>query len=222
MAKIPGLAIATVLSALGAGVLAKAASGKKPSTTTRRDAPPGAVQPGMPAVLAERIARAILTQDPVELERVATEVERAGYGAEAQRLRVLAAELRRQRTGEPLPDVSIMPVPDLPTRQPGDASLALRTRAATALMEHLRGTRRYKEDRAKVKAFQALMGLKDDGLYGAKTALAAASVGVIPVKPFYWSKTSAKADQSSYRKRLTEYAAADPARSGQWLEAAQV
>jgi hypothetical protein len=231
MARIPTAAVlSAVLTMFTAGAVAAAAAAKRKKAAAElpagppiaEKAPPAAVSKTMPAVLAEKVARAVITQDPEQLEAVAKECERAGYSAEAERLRVLAQELRARARGEPPPELTIPEVP-VPGAKPGaDAALALKVRQANALMDHLRSTRKYKEDRKKVTAFQALMDLKQDGLYGSTTALSSASLGVIPVKPFYWKKGTEKADKKAYRAEIMKLAQNDPARFDAWSEAAQV
>ncbi|MDD5544383.1 MAG: hypothetical protein PHX83_14535 [Acidobacteriia bacterium] len=84
----------------------------------------------------------------------------------------------------------------------------------------------YSEDASLVKAFQAQESLSPvDGLYGPGTAQRLAEdYGIIPTKPYYWSKDKNKipAQKSTYRAALTALSVKDPLRAAQWLAAANV
>jgi hypothetical protein len=75
---------------------------------------------------------------------------------------------------------------------------------------------RYKEDRAKVKALQTRMGAFADGMYGKGSATIIMQNGLVPVAPYYWSKTTATADKSAFMALVKNYAAADPQRATEW------
>lgn len=116
-----------------------------------------------------------------------------------------------------------IPVPATPVATPASpfpggshATLAQTT------AQHLSQRTRYMEDRALVKRFQRAEGLVTDGLYGVKTAQALAKYGLIPPKPFYFSRTQAAQQKRDYAGILTQYALRDPARSAQWLGASRV
>lgn len=185
-------------------------------------APPKTMSPE----LIEEMAQAVLSQNPDRIDAVAVKLEKAGFASEATRLRVLAAELRKQQGKPAKPPTDKFGIPmEIPTVKKvpaADAAMAIRVKAATDLKMHLASTRRYKEDRKKVAAFQALMQLNQDRLYGPGTALASAGLGVIPVKPFYWPKKDTQASKKNYRTKILAYGQADPARYEQWAEAAQV
>lgn len=97
---------------------------------------------------------------------------------------------------------------------------------ANQMNMNLAGSAKYKENQSLVKAFQAQSGISPaDGLYGPGTALKLAQdYGIIPTKPFYWSKTTSKVpgQKSDYRAALTALSVKDPLRAAQWLAAAQV
>lgn len=60
-----------------------------------------------------------------------------------------------------------------------------------------------------------------DGLYGPGSAiLLAEQFGMVPPNPKYWP-TNPAPSLAAYKRRLTALAAADPARSTEWLQAAQ-
>lgn len=91
---------------------------------------------------------------------------------------------------------------------------------------NLASSAKYKENTALVKAFQSQSGISPaDGLYGPGSATKLAQdYGIIPTKPFYWSKTTSKVpgQKSEYRAALTALSLKDPLRAAQWLAAAQV
>lgn len=238
MAKFPiGPALGAAVAMLTGAVALTAAKKKKeperaPGVTPPVTAPPVPIPPvvapdaGMPSALREEMAQALLSQNPDRIDAVAAKLERAGYASDATRLRVVAAELRKQQGKKPKAPPGAfgipMEIPDIKKVPPQDAALAIRVKAAGDLMAHLKTTKRYKEDRKRVAAFQALMQLKQDRLYGPGTALAAAGIGVIPVKPFYWPRGKEKAAKANYRTKLLGIGQADAARYEQWAEAARV
>lgn len=118
-------------------------------------------------------------------------------------------------SGQESPPVPIPPASPLPPSDPLKA-------AAEGLNNHLAGKAKYQEDQKRVKAFQTLVGVKADGLYGPGTALKVAEQGVIPVKPLYWPKTGEAAAKQSYSVAILQKAAADPARAAAWTAAANV
>ena len=94
--------------------------------------------------------------------------------------------------------------------------------AAQRLAPHLQGTKKYQEDRAQVRAFQALVGLKQDGLYGANTAYAIADRGVLPPKPFYWPKKGTVAAKQKWSQEMFRRSVQDPKRAAEWQALAKV
>ncbi len=110
--------------------------------------------------------------------------------------------------------------------------LARRKAVAAALDAHLDALvakwglpgARNKEDKAQVTAYQRQEGLTADGLYGVGTGLSLIKYGLIPSKPFYFSKDPKKTAEAKARwlKTITDMAASDPARSAQWLAVADV
>lgn len=64
---------------------------------------------------------------------------------------------------------------------------------------------------------------KADGKYGPKSALQLARhYGIVPPKPFYWSKTNWHADKLAYRAEMAKLAGVDPQRADEWLNAGKV
>lgn len=83
---------------------------------------------------------------------------------------------------------------------------------------------RYKEDKDKVKAWQAATGQSAiDGKYGVSGALIIAESGIPPVRPFYYSSTASKAaaDKKRFKARMLELYALHPTQP-LWLEASKV
>lgn len=110
-------------------------------------------------------------------------------------------------------------VPPLPPGGPTNALVSL----ASALVNHLSSVQKYKENRALVTQFQtAYGGLKIDGMYGPKTALAICKLGFVPPKPFYWAAKTSAQDKAEYLAEMARYAAADPKRAAEWAEAMNI
>lgn len=84
----------------------------------------------------------------------------------------------------------------------------------------------YTEDTALVKQFQSQESLSPvDGLYGPGTATRLAQqYGIVPTKPYYWSKTASKvpAQKAEYRAAMLALATRDPGRAADWQAAANV
>lgn len=80
----------------------------------------------------------------------------------------------------------------------------------TSYLESLSAARdhsgRNKEDKKKVGGFQKEMGLGADGVYGPGTAKAIASLGVVPVPPYYWTKSKWQAQKADYKAHIANMA----------------
>lgn len=123
---------------------------------------------------------------------------------------------------QPLELMSSTPLPGIvPHMDPlPDVNPARALAARTCVM--LFNTRPGAEDRELVEQFQALTGAKETGLYTAGTALKFVQFGLVPPKPFYWSKKGASRSKRQYRDILLAKAAQDPARHDEWAAAALV
>ena len=84
--------------------------------------------------------------------------------------------------------------------------------------------RRGYEDKELVKSFQRATGATADGLYGPGTGGKVAALGVVPSRPFYFSRYADKArrDKIAWTESMKGFAAADPARGAAWLAAGEV
>lgn len=116
-----------------------------------------------------------------------------------------------------------------PPEPPPDPVMSARAQLAQQMTANLKQNggapaNRYKEDRELVKRYQAQEGLTIDGLYGVGTGLTVVKYGIVPARPYYFSKDSAKTlrDKAEWKRVMQEMAGADPARSDQWLAAANV
>src|SRR5262249_47343398 len=118
------------------------------------------------------------------------------------------------RSSSPLPGI----VPMMAPTSNVDPRRALAARTASMLFHSKDqiGT----EDRELVRKFQETENVKATGMYGPSTALALIKYGLVPPKPFYWSKQGAKRAKHNYRTILLAKAAADPQRSDEWAVAA--
>jgi hypothetical protein len=94
---------------------------------------------------------------------------------------------------------------------------------AAALNTHLLARGRYREDQSMVKAFQAENELTADGKYGVSAALVLSErYGLIPARPFYFSKKTALADKAKFKAAMLEHAAKDPDNAAGWIAASKV
>lgn len=145
----------------------------------------------------ELIAAAIASGDPKRMRALASQLMSEGYTIQAAQLETTAAQYEGNR-GSSVKD------------------------AALAMVANLRGSAKYKENRALVSAYQKAAGsLKVDGLYGPVTALSLADrLSIVPPCPIYWKKETAKQDKDKYTARMLEYAAHDTARFQAWKDAA--
>ena len=85
----------------------------------------------------------------------------------------------------------------------------------------LANAKRYKEDRTMVRNFQKAEGLKDDGLYGPKTALEIADYGVVPPNPYYWPKSNWVQAKKDYQAGLRDAGSRFPELRAEFETAAQ-
>lgn len=96
---------------------------------------------------------------------------------------------------------------------------------AQRMAANLAAKKPWAEDQALVKKFQTQEGLKADGLYGPGTATRLGQqYGIIPPKPYYWSKNTSLVPQqkAEYRAAMTALSVKDPVRATQWLAAGNV
>lgn len=69
---------------------------------------------------------------------------------------------------------------------------------------------RYKEDKAKVGRAQSAMGISADGSYGPGTASAVGRLGVVPIPPFYWTKSKWQQQKKDYKALIASLAGQFP------------
>jgi len=69
---------------------------------------------------------------------------------------------------------------------------------------------RFKENKAKVGRLQAKIGVSADGSYGPGTASAVGRLGVVPVPPFYWTKSKWQAQKRDYKNLIASLAGQFP------------
>ena len=199
--------------------------------------------------IARRIAETLKTGSARAMEDLAAELDRRGQTTAAAEMRdaaravmrsraeetaaeaaataaALAREVARRatreatRATEPEPERRpLAKAPEDPTRQ-----LALR------LTDYLwpgplsGPVRRNKEDRSLVKRFQRRAGLADDGMYGVKSGLAVAELGIVPARPFYFSrnKTRNRKLKRAWTEAMNRYADRDEPRAREWRSAGEV
>lgn len=122
-----------------------------------------------------------------------------------------------------LPPVVAVPSPvPLPGGVPVTAESQARRATALAMVTNLKNTSKYQESKGLVRAFQEQEGLKADGLYGPKTALQVATYGIVPPRPRYWAKKTAKVDKDTYAAKMVQYSVKDPVQAADWLNASRV
>jgi len=116
---------------------------------------------------------------------------------------------------------------------PGAGTIPLKQQAADLAL-YLGTTKRFKEDKAKVRAFQVANLAEEqksqailnkpgqaatDGLYGTTTALTLARVyGIVPPAPFYYP-TNPTPTYKAYQAQMAKFAVADPQRADEWNHA---
>jgi hypothetical protein len=87
-------------------------------------------------------------------------------------------------TTAPEPEPTPAPVPVSPPAGPSQERLTL----AAKLAENLAGKPKGKENKALVSAYEKMVGLPSDDMYGPKVGYALATDGIVPPSPMYWPK----------------------------------
>jgi hypothetical protein len=220
------------------------ASKPKPKPTNSASKPHAANEVP-PADVLQRITAALATNDPKQIRAVAAQLRKEGWVYQADQLMAAAATLEQaqaivpilpptaQETGVPagtvvFPDVApaVQPpalnLPSAPAVQPSsDASDG--QGLAIEVQRMLTSSTPYHEDRALVKRWQLAEGVKaPDGMYGPNAAKLAMKYGLVPVKPFYWSKTSAAQQKQQWKALMNSRAKKDPSRAAEWQAAGRV
>lgn len=174
--------------------------------------------------VARAIARAIASGSAVRMRALANELEAAGGPEAAAELRAAAAEIEQiQAAADRIaPIVATTAAAELPV-EPIERTIA------QILTRHLwpgplSGVRRYAENRDLVTKFQRSSGLTTDGMYGVGTGLAVAGLGLVPARPYYFSRDAAKAraQKALWARSMLAHAATDPQRAPLWRQAAEV
>jgi hypothetical protein len=187
--------------------------------------------------------------DTAALMQIANDMQAAGFTDAAAGLRNVALAFQQlsaggsKSPGQPVvapsaslpnpPIVAVPPfVPALPTfgaspvplssGVPASSLSDQRMQIAQAMAVDLRNSSKYKENQILVTRFQDQEGLKADGKYGPKTALALAALGVIPPRPRYWAKKTVQQDKKDYAGEMLTRAATDPSRAADWQAASKV
>jgi hypothetical protein len=197
-----------------------------------------------------RIGAALSAGDADGLMAIANEMQAAGLTSEAEALRTVALNLKQMGAlsgagvkvppvspGQPvvtpsqsLPNPPLVVVPPVvsPSSVPLPAGVSVssdearRLQVAQAMAVDLRNTSRYKENQSLVRRFQEQEGLVVDGKYGPKSALALASLGIIPPRPRYWTRKTVQADKKAYAAEMLSRAATDLPRQADWTAASKV
>jgi hypothetical protein len=123
-----------------------------------------------------------------------------------------AAQAQQTATGG-----SSTPATHVPATNPA-AVTDPKVSAAEGLTNHLKSSGRYREDKERVKAFQRMVGIAADGQYGVSCAIAIGQLGVIPAKPFYYSRNPAttRTMKNRWSAFCSDKVLSDPARADQW------
>jgi len=131
------------------------------------------------------------------------------------------------------PPITVLPEVVVSAQGPTQSQRLLAGKTALMLSKSSKG----REDKPLVGAFQSqeLMAghgpggafgdvpSKADELYGPKTALQLARhYGIVPPKPFYWSKNDWLNQKKNYRAEMQRFAAVDPQRADEWTNAGKV
>lgn len=190
---------------------------------------PAQAQPGKPAPVAKPDPVVVQTPGVVQQAQAASKPAIAKLPPALQKAAsdaLAAAAAAAKQAQQTALGASSAPATPVPTAPPSVQSKAPDPRAIAAegLASYLKSTSRYKEDRSRVRAFQQLVGQKPDGLYGVGTGLEIARQGVVPARPYYYSKNKTKAasDKRAWKAAMASYAAKDPSRRVQWDAAAAV
>ena len=157
-------------------------------------------------LLAEAMLAEGLREEAITLQAVAEQwrEDAAALNTEARGETITAADV--QAAEPPPPQIVANPARD----------------AAVALADYLRPLSPWKEDREKVAALQAEIGVSADGKYGPQTAMAIAAHGIVPPAPFYWpGAPNTQAAIENYKAYLLQKAADDPTNAAAWQKAAE-
>jgi len=190
------------------------------------------------------IASAVKTQSPTVLRELAAKMQAAGMKEGAADLLELAAKLEKPPTpaGQAPPTLAkppttatkpkpkpttkppttkppttapVLPKPT-PTPTPKPTADGAKRQQAGTLKSHLATAVRYKEDRTKVAAYQKANSLLNDGMYGPGTARSFWTIyKIVPVNPYYWSKSTASKDMAAYQAFLDTIKADSPSKAAE-------
>jgi len=119
----------------------------------------------------------------------------------------------------PAPVVQSQPV-SMPVDIPPESPARTAARELTAYLTSIGGLAgRFKEDRKKVAAYLAALGVPDStGMYGRQGAGAIMQNGYVPVVPYYWPTTGIAKAKSDFSNLVKSFAAADPQRELSWTK----
>lgn len=200
--------------------------------------PQNAAGTDWPAFINGQIMQAATSTSPAVLEAAAANIESrlSQMPPDAQILARQAIQaLRNQAQGlrnpppVTVPTPIIQPAPPVPAVPP---QVSAQAQLAQRLADQLRFAGngppplRYQpgEPRQLVKEYQIQEGLTSDGMYGVGTGLTMTKYGVVPARPYYFSRDTAKTarDKAEWKRVMNAMAAQDPARRAQWIAAANV
>jgi peptidoglycan hydrolase-like protein with peptidoglycan-binding domain len=171
----------------------------------------------LPPALVDAVTNAIASRDPGVMRAVALKLEQLGYSQTAADLRRTAEEVAAEKDiNRTLTSVGAQPVQTVAPGTPASAAQTL----ASKLALNLQTTAPGRENKALVTEFQSAEGLAADGKYGVKTALALVKYGIVPPVPRVWPKGQEGVARAGFAAALRAQAATDPARSEEWLQAA--
>lgn len=180
------------------------------------------LNPSLKSVLAELIgqlqrAKQPPTESPGQPRPPVTKDEKLDTAAAQKAAEVIADAIKQTATVQTTPGGGVVTTLPEMVITPGPAQvLSPQQKAAQDLTEYLRSITatlqwphlaRFKEDKSKVGKAQNLMGLGADGKYGPGTASAVASLGIVPVPPFYWTAGKAPAQKAAYKKHIAAMSA---------------
>lgn len=152
-----------------------------------------------PENVQQEVASAIASRDPKRMAELSRQLMSQGMTVQAAQLETQAGIAKAFGTGSP----------ELQA-------------AGLAMVNNIRSSDRYKENKTLVITYQKLTGdLKVDGKYGPKTASTLVTrLNLIPPCPVYWNAATSKQDKDQYRALLLERAAHDTMRFQAWRDAA--
>lgn len=142
-------------------------------------------------------------------------------GADAAAVHHGPAQLPGHTAGGTVPSAATSPsgpVPYAPITTHGeDPQRALAQQVTTMLLGKGGLAGRGHEDTSLVRKFQAQEKLTSDGKYGPGTATRILQrYGIVPVVPYYWSKTNWKTQKKGFIAFVNSYATGDPDRADQY------